>query len=83
MSVCLQKTTLRSVGLLQDTKVYELQSEQFVNRYFILSDEGTRRLMAFPEVVGFETYRCMLSPAVATLCWGVGQVIIRPSGKDR
>ena len=67
MSTCLQKATLRSVGLRQDTKVYELHSGQLVNRYFILSSEGTRRLMAFPEVVGFDTYRCMLSPTVAAL----------------
>ena len=67
MSICLQKATLRSVGLLQDTKVYELLSGQFVNRYFILSHEGTRRLMTFPEVVGFDTYRCMLPATVAAL----------------
>jgi hypothetical protein len=67
MSTCLQEASLRSVGLLQDTNVYELQSRQFVNRYFILSNEGTRRLMAFPEVVGFDTYQCMLPATVAAL----------------
>lgn len=67
MSACLQEASLRSVGLLQDTNVYELQSKQFVNRYFILSNEGTRRLMAFPEVVGFDTYQCMLPATVAAL----------------
>ncbi|MBP3256658.1 MAG: hypothetical protein J6M23_01485 [Bacteroidales bacterium] len=67
MSICLHKTTLRSVGLLQDTKLYELLSGQFVNRYFILSNEGTCRLMAFPEVVGFDTYQCMLPPTEAAL----------------
>lgn len=67
MSTCLQEASLRSVGLLQDTNVYELQSKQFVNRYFILSNEGTRRLMAFPEVVGFDTYQCMLPATVAAL----------------
>lgn len=67
MSTGLQEASLRSVGLLQDTNVYELQSRQFVNRYFILSNEGTRRLMAFPEVVGFDTYQCMLPATVAAL----------------
>lgn len=67
MSICLQDASLQSVGLLQDTKVYKLLSRQFVNRYFILSYEGTRRLMAFPEVVGFDTYQCMLPPTVAAL----------------
>ena len=67
MSIDLQDTSLRSVGLLQDTNVYELHSQQFNNRYFILSDAGTRRLMAFPEVVGFDSYQCMLPPTVAAL----------------
>ena len=67
MSACLQDESLHSIGLLQDTNVYELQSKQFVNRYFILSNEGTRRLMAFPEVVGFDTYQCMLPATVAAM----------------
>lgn len=67
MSTCLQDASLRSVGLLQDTNVYELQSRQFSNRYFILSNAGTRRLMAFPEVVGFDSYLSMLPPTVAAL----------------
>ena len=67
MSTCLQDASLLSVGLLQDTNVYELRSEQFTNRYFILSNEGTRRLMAFPEVVGYDSYLCMLPPTVAAL----------------
>lgn len=67
MSTCLQEASLHSVGLLQDTNVYKLQSRQFVNRYFILSNEGTRRLMAFPEVVGFDTYQCMLPATVAAM----------------
>lgn len=67
MSICLHEATLHSVGLRQDTKVYELLSGQFVNRYFILSNVGTRRLMAFPEVVGFDTCQCMLPPTEAAL----------------
>ena len=67
MTTCWQDASLRSIGLLQDTDVYELHSRQFVNRYFILSNEGTRRLMAFPEVVGFDTYQCMLPATVAAM----------------
>ena len=67
MSTCLQDASLRSVGLLQDTNVYELHSAQFANRYFILSNAGTRRLMAFPEVVGYDSYLSMLPPTVAAL----------------
>ena len=67
MSVCLQDASLHNVGLLQDTNVYELRSRQFSNRYFILSNTGTRRLMAFPEVIGFDSYLSMLPPTVAAL----------------
>lgn len=63
----MQEASLQSVGLLQDTNIYELQSPQFSNRYFILSHAGTRRLMAFPEVVGFDSYLCMLPPTAAGL----------------
>ena len=67
MSVCLQDASLHNVGQLQDTNVYELRSQQFSNRYFILSNAGTRRLMAFPEVIGFDSYLSMLPPTVAAL----------------
>ena len=43
------------VGMQKDTSIYELQSAQFANKYFILSGEGSRRLMASPEVVGFDS----------------------------
>ncbi len=67
MSTCLQDASLQSVGLLQDTNMYELQSRQFINRYFILSNEGTRHLMAYPEVVGYDSYLSMLPPTMAAL----------------
>ena len=67
MSTSLQDASLHSVGLLQDTNVYELRSKQFTNRYFILSNEGTRHLMAYPEVVGYDSYLSMLPPTTAAL----------------
>ena len=54
--------SLQFVGLQEDTSVYELLSRQFSNRYFIISHAGTRRLMAFPEVVGYDFYLSMLPP---------------------
>lgn len=39
---------------------YRIVSEEFVNRYFVVSTEGTRKLMASPEVVGFSSYMAML-----------------------
>ena len=58
---------LRSVRLEEETAIYELQGKNLSNRYFILSNPGTRRLMAFPEVVGFDSYLSMLPATVAAL----------------
>ena len=66
MSNSLQGAGLRFVGSQQETSIYELKG-QFNNRYFILSNAGTRRLMAFPEVIGYDSYLSMLPPTVAAL----------------
>ena len=52
---------LRSVGPYQDTKIYELLSPQFTNRYFLLSHPDSRSLMGYPEVVDFMARRSLLS----------------------
>ena len=52
----LQGASLQFVGLHYETSLYELHGPQFTNRYYILSGAGTRQLMAFPEVVGFDSY---------------------------
>ena len=67
MSNSLRFASLQFVGLQQETSIYELQERQFTNRYFILSHSGTRRLMAYPEVVGYDSYLSMLPPTVAAL----------------
>ena len=67
MSTGIQDASLRFVGLQEDTSVYELLSRELTNRYFIISGPGTRRLMAFPEVVGFDSYLSMLPATVAAL----------------
>ena len=73
MSSYLHDAGLRFVGLQQETSIYELQSRQFSNRYFILSEAGTRRLMTFPEVVGYDSYLCMLPATVAALQYLMAQ----------
>ena len=60
MSIRLQEASLRHVGLNQDTNIYELQAPELENRYFVVSAPGTRHLMAFPEVVGYDSYLSML-----------------------
>ena len=67
MSTCLQDASLHSIGLQEGTSLYGLLAPQFKNRYFILSGPGTRRLMAFPEVVGFDSYLSMLPETIAAL----------------
>ena len=41
------------------TGVYCLLSDGLLNSYYVVSDASTCRLMASPEVVGFETYSSM------------------------
>ena len=67
MSNSLQDASLRFVGLKEDTSIYELQKSGLNNHYFILSNPGTRHLMAFPEVVGYDSYLSMLPATVAAL----------------
>ncbi|MBQ9310519.1 MAG: phosphoribosyltransferase [Bacteroidales bacterium] len=76
MSKSFKDASLQYVGLQDDTNIFELRSERFTNRFFILSGEGTRRLMAFPEVVGFDSYQSMLPATIAALRY------LFPSGSE-
>lgn len=46
---------------------YKLSDPSFQNGYFLVSDAGTCRLMASPEVVGFDSYAAMLPSTVKAL----------------
>jgi len=46
----------------RNTEIFELQSAQFSNRYFIIDNPSARPLLESPEVVGFDTYRAVLEP---------------------
>lgn len=67
MSTIPEGTSLRHVGLYEDTDIYGLDSSRLRNRYFILSGPGSRRLLAFPEVVGFPCYSALLDETIAAL----------------
>ena len=58
---------LRKAGLDNGTSIYELESDGLLNHYYILSSEGTRHLMASPEVVGFDSYISMAPATCAGL----------------
>lgn len=67
MSTALRNANLRHVGSQTDASIYQLNAPQLSNKYFIISGEGTRRLMAFPEVIGFNSYLAMLPETIAAL----------------
>lgn len=76
MSTLSQDASLLRVGLQEDISIYELGAKDLLNRYFVISAPGTRRLMASPEVVGYESYLSMLPPTVAALRY------LYPRGND-
>ena len=76
MSTTLRNASLQHVGLQQDTNIYELRSQQFTNRYFILSGQGSRRLLASPEVIGFDSCLALLPETTAALRY------LYPSGSE-
>lgn len=67
MNNILDTTSLRKVGSQKVADIYQLQSDDFINRYYIVSSEGTRHLMASPEVVGFDSYLSMIPSTIAAL----------------
>ncbi|MBQ9888928.1 MAG: hypothetical protein IJM41_06770 [Bacteroidales bacterium] len=65
MSSLSDVTSLRRAGLYNGTSVYELDTPRFTNRFFILSGPGSRRLLSYPEVIGFSCYSALLDETVA------------------
>lgn len=64
----LSKTAdLEFKGLFHDTKLYQLRAPEFSNRYYVLSSPGTQKLMAFPEVVGLDSYLASLPATEAAI----------------
>lgn len=46
---------------------YRLENDSFLNKYYIISSPGTRRLMASPEVIGLDAYRAMVPSTITAL----------------
>ncbi len=59
--------------------LYKLDSKDCRNNYYIISNESTRRLMASPEVVGFDSYLAMVPPTSEAI--KAMQAIYREQGK--
>ncbi|MBQ7194736.1 MAG: hypothetical protein IJS07_03790 [Bacteroidales bacterium] len=74
MSTRLQGASLRKIGSDDRVSLYRLQSSSFINRYYVISSEGSSRLMAYPEVVGYDCYEATVPSTVA------GMKYIFPNG---
>ena len=48
-------------------KLYRLEAEQLLNKYYIVTSASTRHLLNTPEVVGYENYDRMCNPTKVTL----------------
>ena len=60
MSKLLGGASLLFEGKSGDTNIYRISLSSVENRYFMLSNPSARRLLAYPEVVGFDCYRALL-----------------------
>ena len=69
MQPYLEKTFLQSAGQYKRTDIYRLEGGQFSNKYFIISNEGTRHLLASPEVIGYDSYLAMCGATSDMLGW--------------
>lgn len=63
----LKNATLQKERVQSGASLYSLKADGLNNRYYIVSSEGTRRLMAQPEVVGFDSYKAMIPGTLAGL----------------
>lgn len=67
MSNILSDSCLLPVSVSTDASIYRLDRKALVNNYYIVSTAGTRRLMAFPEVVGYDSYLSMVESTQAAM----------------
>ena len=67
MSNIPQDASLQLLGQQNSASIYQLCSDGLSNRYYVVSGEGTRHLMASPEVVGYESYLAMKPATTAVL----------------
>ena len=69
MQPYLENTFLQSAGRHNGTDIYSLKGGKFSNKYFIISNEGTRHLLAAPEVIGYDSYLAMCGATSDMLGW--------------
>ena len=69
MQPYLENTFLQSAGRYKGTDIYRLDGGKFSNSYYIISNEGTRHLLASPEVIGYDSYLAMCGATGDMLGW--------------
>ena len=69
MQPYLENTFLPSAGRYKGTDIYRLDGGKFSNSYYIISNEGTRHLLASPEVIGYDSYLAMCGATGDMLGW--------------
>ncbi len=69
MQPYLENTFLQSAGHYKGTDIYRLEGGKFSNSYFIISNRGTRHLLAAPEVIGYDSYLAMCGATGDMLGW--------------
>jgi len=69
MQPYLEKTYLQPAGDKNGTRIYQLAGGKFANKYYIISNEGTRHLLASPEVIGYDSYLAMTGATGDMLGW--------------
>lgn len=69
MQPYLEDTFLTSLGKFNGTDIYRLDGGKFTGKYFIISNEGTRHLLASPEVIGYDSYLAMCGATSDMLGW--------------
>ena len=69
MQPYLEKTYLQPAGDKNGTRIYSLAGGNFANKYYIISNEGTRHLLASPEVIGYDSYLAMTGATGDMLGW--------------
>ncbi len=67
MNHILDNAGLLPVRVSDGAGIYKLDKPGLSNDYYLVSTSGTRRLMAFPEVVGYDSYLAMVPSTLAAL----------------
>lgn len=74
MQTYLDNTQLHFAGQQGETSIYRLEGGNLSGHYYVISNPGTRNLLASPEVVGYDSYLAMLAPTTDMLSFLKGSM---------